>query len=685
MNNGDNSKRPKIEEGVEVQGAVQEGEREGEREEYKRDEKLKQRQATEQEIQRLEEQRQEDADLTKAIRLQKYTDYSADYSIDGNIIVSGLFKNLPDETYYERLKTKDTNFFQQLGPDTMELYFQGHGTTPLGFKTDIKSNIHGTYTVKIENSNLPKASSNKYTPNFIEVPPNVVIVNTAPFGAVSDANGNLANAILGKILANKEDIIELIKTGKIDKMFEYEIFQHTRPVKSEYMKPTISPPGCIVPNMQLNIISDPDKPIWASGFVDVDLVKANPRLSRAFNNDRVEMATITKTSAAPFLNITESGLQFLEPNFNREFLDIIDGEVETDRDGKNKWSGSGNFYLQELLDLLFKMYPGKKIVLFLDCCYPLDTTQIKKQSDGTKTAVYVSEKVEKDLDILQDSGLSSIEQKLLSYPIDELQYFKKETIPTYYIYRNRRLYDITYNPVHIILFKELQKLLDKNYAFYLDCVKGNIGSRRATMPPIKILISATESVIQELEDDDAFTSDTQPLDLDYLTGLQPSVTAASVTAASVTAASVTAASETAASETAASETSQILNNVDGYLDRIHKIFSLCQSAASTIFQRQSRYSCIGHNAVLIGPGRSDEDDEIHFYPIPSRSSSSSSSSSSFRPTGAGAYDDSRAGTYGGRTIKTRKSSKSRKTRKMKKNRTRKMKKNRTRKPRKTRK
>jgi len=679
MNNGDNSKRLKIGEGVEVQGvevqgvevqgAVQEGE--GEREEYKRDEKLKKRQATEQERQRLKEQRQEDADLTEAIRLQKYTDYSADYSIDDNIIVSGLFKNLPDETYYDELIDKDKSFFSHLTPssDTKVLYFQGHGTTPLGFKTDIKPNIHGTVTVKIENSNIPKASSNQYIPNFIIVPPNVVIVNTAPFGAVSDANGNLANAILNSILDNKEDIIELIKTGKINDIFEYENFQNTRPVKSQYMKPTISSPGCIVPNVQLNIISDPDKPIWASGFVDVDLVKANPRLSRAFNNDRVEMATITKTSAAPFLNITESGLQFLETNFNREFLDIIDGEVETDRDGKNKWSGSGNFYLQELLDLLFKMYPEKKIVLFLDCCYPLDTTQIKKQSDGTKTAVYVSEKVEKDLDILHDSGLSSIEQKLLSYPIDELQYFKKETIPTYYIYRNRRLYNITYNPVHIILFKELQKLLDKNYAFYLDCVEGNIGSRRATMPPIKILISATESVIQELEDDDAFTSDTQPLDLDYLTGLQPSVTAASVTAASVT---------------AASETSQILNNVDGYLDRIHKIFSLCQSAASTIFQRQSRYSCIGHNAVLIGPGRSDEDDEIHFYPIPSRSSSSSSSSSSFRPTGAGAYDDSRAGTYGGRTIKTRKSSKSRKTRKMKKNRTRKMKKNRTRKPRKTR-
>ena len=394
--------------------------------------------------------------------------------------------------------------------NTMFVNVQCHGSLEKYVQTNIKN--YGEKTITTISGAINEQ------PLFATSPDGCIGIFPAPLSAINYASGNYKNAGVGYFLnpANNNQIFNAVKTGNIDKLFQYIANRETDPEYSTY---GLGVPECC-PNYLLDF--NPGVDTWAA-FVATS--EANPRNLRSLMETKD-----TRTRTVFVSSSTEKMEESLLNNKYRLFGETpqaIAAEIEF----KKKISeNDSKIFVGDFFEIIKRGFPDKTIICFFDVCSAfvpnlIGTVYDPQSNSETILTLPIDQKLNKDKFNIKDmiNGDPFFIELFQQY-LTACAKFKPIRIPT--IYRgirfaglDRPTFDIEYSPIVEIALKMTKKMFDAVKISYVKCAVKDPSFRMGEM--VKIQIDSELVFASKLTDKGEAISDSQPQDLDYLISLNP--------------------------------------------------------------------------------------------------------------------------------------------------------------------
>ena len=360
-------------------------------------------------------------------------------------------------------------------------------------------------------------------PLFATSPDGCIGIFPAPLSSLNYASGNYKNEGVGYFLnpGNREQIIKAIKTGNIDKLFQYIA---TRELDPEYRTCGIGLPGCC-PNYLLDF--NPGVDSWAA-FVATS--EANLRNLRSLMTEK-DTRSRTLLVASPTEKMEASLLNDTYELFG-ETPEAMSAENDFKRTVKQN---DGKMFVSDFFEIIKQGFPGKTIICFFDVCsafFPNIIGKVKDTETNKETIISfpIDQKLTKDNFNMEDPLNKDPLNKDPDYIQLFQQYltacakFKPIKIPTIYTGirvngLDRPTFNIEYSPIVKIALKTTKQMFDVVKNSYIKCAAKDSSFTMDKM--VKIEIDAESVFAATRTDEGAATSDSQPQDVRYLSIVKP--------------------------------------------------------------------------------------------------------------------------------------------------------------------
>jgi hypothetical protein len=472
-----------------------------------------------------------------------YTEVNPDLLVspDTNPVFTKIF-NWSNKPFPEEYKDRIKAFFQNMNPENAVIaVVQGHAKDDECVK--IETTEHGDKTITTITGTTFDGE-----PAVASTEDDVIIIFSAPFTTLNLTSSNFNNKVVGNLLEpeNHETIVNAVKTGNADSLFEYISYDRDRQIKEEYKKCIIGLPGCC-PNFLLDfyVKKDPEERANASWAAFVATSEAPPRNVKSLMSPRLDKRARNMPVANPVGTKIETSLL----NDKYKFFGNTPQAIAAETEFKAMiHENDGEIYIQDFIKNIKKAFPGKKIICFIDTCSQYNLNIVGKvkvkneddEDDEDKYAIVsllVDQKIDKDK--MNTPNLISPEYgPIFQKYLKACSQFNPIRIPTIYnqlqqlrlqnsgippikpIRSIHPVYNIDYSPIVKLGFESTIKMLNAIRNCYLECAIEDPDFSMGQMDKIQIKIDSELAVASQLNDEGQATTDSQvTLSQNYTTDL----------------------------------------------------------------------------------------------------------------------------------------------------------------------